>query len=610
MDRFAARKRIVADLDALGLLEKIDDHKLSVPRGDRSGAIIEPYLTDQWYVDIKPLAEPAIAAVENGDIEFVPKSYENTYFAWMRDIQDWCISRQQWWGHRIPAYYDDAGNVYVGRSEDEVRTAHGLGADVALRQEDDVLETWFSSALWTFGTLGWPEDTEELSKYHPTDVLVTGHDIIFFWVARMIMMTLKFMGQVPFRKVYIHGLVRDGEGRKMSKTKGNGLDPLDFMDGISVEDLITKRTSNLTQPQMAPRIEKATRKEFPEGIAAYGTDAVRFMFCASASTGRDVRFDVARVEGYRNFCNKLWNASRFVLDQCDTYDARLPRTPSAADRWIESELSELTERCHLALSTYRFDLYANSLYEFIWHNFCDWYLELTKPVFWNEAQDPAAKAAAQHTLLTTLEGVLRLTHPVMPFITEALWQEVAPRIDRGAATIMLQEFPQATDFNKDTNAQRQIRWLQQFVTGVRNIRGEANLKPGQKLPVLLQGGDAADREFATDLGALVEHLARIETPQWLDTDADAGACALNVVGELKIMVPLAGLIDIDAEVARLQKQQAKLQQELQRVQGKLRNAKFVDNAPDDVVAKEREKAADYEATLDKITAQIVQLQGA
>ncbi len=607
LPRNDARKRVVADLDALGLLEKIEDHKLSVPRGDRSGAVIEPWLTDQWFVDIKPLAEPAIAAVESGAIEFVPKNYENTYFAWMRDIQDWCISRQQWWGHRIPAYFDDAGNVYVARSEDEARSKHNLAADLPLRQETDVLETWFSSSLWTFGTLGWPNNTEELSKYHPTDVLVTGHDIIFFWVARMIMMTLKFVGEVPFRKVYMHGLVRDGEGRKMSKTKGNGLDPLDFMDGIDVDGLVAKRTSNLTQPQMAARIEKATRKEFPEGIAAYGTDAVRFMFCASASTGRDVRFDVNRVEGYRNFCNKLWNASRYVLDQCQDFDPQAPYELGAADAWITTELSELTERCHQALGTYRFDLYANSLYEFIWHNFCDWYLELTKPVFWDEQTDPKVRAGAMHTLLNVLETVLRLAHPVMPFITEALWLEVAPRIERGGDTIMLRTFPSVEDNPKDADAQQQIAWLQQFVTGVRNIRGEANLKPGQRLPVLLQGGDAQDQRFAAELGSLAEHLARIESPQWLDAGADPGACALAVVGDLKVMVPLAGLIDVDAELARLEKQRARIDKDLSRIQGKLGNAKFVDNAPEEVVAKEREKAAEHSATLEKIDAQIAQL---
>ncbi len=611
LDRYVARKRIVKDLDALGLLDEIKDHKLMVPRGDRSGAVIEPWLADQWYVAIESLAKPAIEAVESGAIEFVPASYANTYFAWMRDIQDWAISRQQWWGHRIPAYYDEAGKIYVGRSEAEVRAKNNLADDVTLRQDEDVLDTWFSSALWTFATLGWPEETEDLAQYHPTDVLVTGHDIIFFWVARMIMMTLKFTGEVPFKKVYITGLVRDGEGQKMSKSKGNGLDPLDFMDGISLEELIAKRTTGLMQPQMAKRIEKATRKDFPKGIEAYGTDAMRFTFCALASTGRDVRFDTNRIEGYRNFCNKLWNASRYVLEQCDGFDLDAERELSLADRWILTELGLLVEKCELAVETYRFDLLATALYEFTWGQYCDWYLELTKPLLWDEdaeAADPKRHNGARHTLLTVLESLLRIAHPVIPFITEALWTEVAPKLNRGGDTIMIQQYPSPDDQPKDEQASASIAWLQSLITGVRNIRGEANLKETQQVPLLLQGGSERDRTLAAATNQLFTKLAKLESVTWIEDDVTPPLNALALVGDLKVMVPLAGLIDVEAEIARLQKKIDKAQGDVKRVAGKLGNAKFVDNAPPEVVAKEREKQAEAEAELETLLAQLEALK--
>ena len=614
LDRVAARKQIVKDLDAAGLLEEIKDHKLMVPRGDRSNAIIEPLLTDQWFVKIGPLAEPAIAAVENGDITFVPKQYENTYFAWMRDLKDWCISRQQWWGHRIPAFYDDAGNVYVAEDEATARAKYRLADDLALAADDDVLETWFSSALWPFATLGWPEETPELQRYLPTNTLITGHDIIFFWVARMIMMTLHFTGKIPFQTVYIHGLIKDAEGQKMSKTKGNGLDPLDFIDGIDLEALVAKRTSNLTQPKMAQRIEKQTRKDFPEGIAAYGTDALRFTFAALATTGRDVRFDTNRIEGYRNFCNKLWNASKFVLMNTEDVDLSLASTPSAVDQWILSKCARMIHDARFALDTYRFDIYANTVYEFVWHEYCDWYLELSKPLLWNKDADPAARVAAQRTLLQVLEVLLRTAHPVMPFITETLWQQVAGRLglihDGQDASIMLQAFPESTDMPTNDAAEAQTEWLKAVITGIRTIRGEANIKPSQEIPLLLQGGEAKDRDNATQAENMLARLANVTSIEWLSDDAEPPLNALSLVGELKVMVPLAGLIDLEAERARIGKEVGKAQQELEKIEKKLGNESFVAKAPEAVVAKERNRAAELKGTLETLEGQLQALANA
>ncbi len=614
LDRVAARKQIVKDLDAAGLLEEIKDHKLMVPRGDRSNAIIEPLLTDQWFVKIGPLAEPAIAAVENGDITFVPKQYENTYFAWMRDLKDWCISRQQWWGHRIPAFYDDAGNVYVAEDEATARAKYRLADDLALAADDDVLETWFSSALWPFATLGWPEETPELERYLPTNTLITGHDIIFFWVARMIMMTLHFTGKIPFQTVYIHGLIKDAEGQKMSKTKGNGLDPLDFIDGIDLEALVAKRTSNLTQPKMAQRIEKQTRKDFPEGIAAYGTDALRFTFAALATTGRDVRFDTNRIEGYRNFCNKLWNASKFVLMNTEDVDLSLASTPSAVDQWILSKCARMIHDARFALDTYRFDIYANTVYEFVWHEYCDWYLELSKPLLWNKDADPAARVAAQRTLLQVLEVLLRTAHPVMPFITETLWQQVAGRLglihDGQDASIMLQAFPESTDMPTNDAAEAQTEWLKAVITGIRTIRGEANIKPSQEIPLLLQGGEAKDRDNATQAENMLARLANVTSIEWLGDDAEPPLNALSLVSELKVMVPLAGLIDLGAERARIGKEVGKAQQELEKIEKKLGNESFVAKAPEAVVAKERNRAAELKGTLETLEGQLQALANA
>ncbi|KRT55122.1 valyl-tRNA synthetase [endosymbiont of Ridgeia piscesae] len=615
MDRYLARKQIVADLEASGLLERIDDHKLMVPRGDRSGTVIEPFLTDQWYVKVGPLAKPAIEAVEKGDIKFVPDNWKNTYYEWMRNIQDWCISRQIWWGHRIPAWYDDEGNVYVGRSEAEVRNQHGLDADYPLRQDEDVLDTWFSSALWPFSTLGWPEDTQRLQAFYPTNVLVTGFDIIFFWVARMIMMGLKFMdGQVPFHEVYVHGLVRDSHGDKMSKSKGNVLDPIDLIDGIDLEALVAKRTRGMMQPKLAKKIEKQTRKEFPDGIPSFGTDALRFTFAALAATGRDIKFDLGRIEGYRNFCNKLWNASRYVLMNTEGEDCgqSLPRSGgelerSVADRWILSRLQQTKQSITEAIENYRFDHAAQAIYEFTWNHYCDWYLELTKPVLNSDTASEAAKRGTRRTLVRVLEALLRLAHPIMPFITEEIWQQVAPLTGKDGETIMLQPYPSFRQALVDPEAEQQMEWVMQFILGIRKIKGEMDIAPSKKVPVLLANASKQDAAWAEAARPYLDFLARTESIIRLDEGNAGPESATALVGEMQVLIPLAGLIDKDAELARLEKEMGKLQAELERTDKKLANPNFVDKAPEAVVQKERDKLevarralADLETQAEKI----------
>ncbi|MEP0202151.1 MAG: valine--tRNA ligase [Halioglobus sp.] len=607
LDRFDARKTIVADMDSLGLLDKVDDHVLKVPRGDRSGVVIEPYLTLQWYVDAKSLAQPAIEAVETGAIKFVPQQWENTYFAWMRDIQDWCISRQLWWGHRIPAWYDDAGNIYVGPDEASVRSEHDLDDSIALRQDDDVLDTWFSSALWTFSTLGWPEETEDLATFHPTNVLVTGFDIIFFWVARMIMMTLHLRKEVPFHTVYVHGLVRDAEGQKMSKSKGNVLDPIDLIDGIELEELVEKRTAGMMQPKLATRIEKATRKHFPDGIGAYGTDALRFTYYSLASTGRDIRFDIGRIEGYRNFCNKIWNAARYVLMNCEDQDCATdpaaPYTLSLADRWIISKLQETEEAVANSVANYRFDHASQALYEFIWNEYCDWYLELSKPTLWDESANVESQRGTRRTLVRVLEAWLRLLHPFMPFITEEIWQTVAPLAGKSGHTIMLQPYPQPDAALIDNAANADIEWLKSFIVGVRNIRGEMNIPPGKALPVLVRNGSDSDKSRLESNAPFLTQLAKLESTTWLSDGDTAPVAATSLVGTMEILVPMAGLIDQDAELKRLAKEIERLDKELARIRGKLSNAAFVDKAPAEVVAKERAKQAGLEDSLQQLKQQ-------
>ena len=592
LDRYAARSQVVAELEALGLVERIEDHMMAVPRGERSGVVIEPYMSDQWYVKIQPLADPAIKVVEDGDIEFVPKNLENTYYAWMHNIQDWCVSRQQWWGHRIPAWYDADGKVYVGRSEAEVRADHNLSDTVSLAQDDDVLDTWFSSALWTFSTLGWPEDTPELRTFHSTDLMVTGHDIITFWVSRMIMMSLKFTGQVPFHKVYIHGLVTDADGQKMSKSKGNGLDPLDIVDGISIDDLIKKRTANLLQPKMAERIAKATRKEFPEGIKAYGTDPLRFTFYSIASTARTVRFDMNRVEGYRNFCNKLWNAANFVFMNTEGHAIDGPMTLNVIDRWIISAFQQTAAAVNLAMATYRFDLAAKAIYEFVWDELCDWYLELSKPMLLSTDVSIEAQRGARHTLLSVLEQTLRLAHPFIPFMTEEIWQQI-PRSIRGqGATIMLQAFPEANATAVDLAAEGDIQWIKAIVTGTRNIRGEMDISFARPIPVLFANGSDADKARLEAHRPLLTFLIKPERLEWLAATDEVPVSATQLVGDMQLLVPMNGLIDKDAEITRLDKEIDKKRAEIGRAEGKINNPSFVDKAPAEVVQKEKDKVQD------------------
>ncbi len=616
LDRYAARDCIVSDLQKAGLLEKVEDHTLKAPRGDRSGLVIEPLLTDQWFVSTKPLAEPAIAAVEDGRIEFVPKQWQNTYFSWMRDIQDWCISRQLWWGHRIPAWYDDEGNFYVGRNEEEVREKHNLG-NINLRQDEDVLDTWFSSGLWTFGTLGWPEMTDALKKYHSTDVLVTGFDIIFFWVARMIMMTMHLMKhedgspQVPFKTIYVTGLIRDESGDKMSKSKGNVLDPLDLIDGISLEDLLTKRTGNMMQPQLAKKIEKQTRKHFPEGMAAYGTDALRFTLCSLASTGRDIKFDLGRIEGNRNFCNKIWNAASYVLLNCENQDCGQTGGEvelTLADKWIISRLQRTEQKVLAALDSYRFDHAAETLYSFIWNEYCAWYLELSKPVLWDDQASAAQLRGTRRTLVCVLEAALRLAHPLMPYITEEIWQKVKPLVGKDGDSIMLEAYPEFDASKIDEQAEADLNWVREVIEGVRTIRGEMGISPARPIPVLFSQGQTADQEKLNANSQFLIKLAKLESVTWLEAGDEVPLSAMALVGEMEVLVPMAGLIDKDAELARLQKELGKLDAEMKRLNGKLGNAKFVDNAPVDVVAKERAKLAEAEAAANALRQQVEKIQ--
>ena len=599
LDRYEAREAVLADLEELGLLVETRPHTLQVPRGDRTGQVIEPYLTDQWFVKMDGLARRGLELVESGEVKFVPPNWINTYRHWMENIQDWCISRQLWWGHRIPAWFDAEGNCHVGRSEAEVRARLGLAADAVLTQDSDVLETWFSSQLWPFSTLGWPDaqamDERGFERYLPSSVLVTGFDIIFFWVARMIMASDWFTGQVPFRDVYITGLIRDAQGQKMSKSKGNVLDPLDIIDGIALEDLVAKRTGGLMQPRLAEKIEKATRKEFPDGIIAHGADALRFTIAALAGHGRDIKFDLGRAEGYKNFCNKLWNASRFALmntEGCRFAGVPQPRTD--AEKWILARLAAVTAQAQEHFAAYRFDLLAQVLYEFAWNGFCDWFVELAKPAL--QGEDAQAAASTRHTLLYVLESLLRLLHPLVPFVTEELWRQVAPRLGVEGDSISLQPYPQPEDFaGQDyAAAEADIEWFKAMVSALRRVRSELGVSPGKQVRLLLQAGSAADRERLARFDSQLRFLLRLESVQWLDSDA-APASATAIVGELKLLVPLEGLVDLDAERARLDKELARVGAEKDKSQAKL--DRFTDKVPAAVVEQERQRLADWTAQL-------------
>jgi len=611
LDRFEARKRIVADLEQAGLLVEIKPHRLPVPRGDRTNAVIEPLLTDQWYVKVAPLAEAAIKVVEDGKIRFIPENWTKTYYEWMHKIEDWCISRQIWWGHRIPAWYDDNGQIYVGYNEEHVRRKYQLAHDLPLRQDEDVLDTWFSSALWPFSTLGWPDDTKRLHSFYPTSVLVTGFDIIFFWVARMIMMGIKFIGDVPFREVYIHGLVRDAEGQKMSKSKGNVLDPLDLIDGIDLESLVVKRTSGLMQPEQAPKIEKQTRAQFPNGIPSFGTDALRFTFAALASTGRDIRFDMGRIDGYRNFCNKLWNATRYVLMNTEGKDTGLNALPvelSLGDRWILALQQQVSQEINQHIANYRFDLAAQTLYEFTWNEYCDWYLEFSKPVLQDPNSSEAAQRGTRRTLVQVLESLLRLLHPFIPYITEELWQAVAPLAGKQGATIMQQPYPTLQVELVDHDALQEIQWAKQFILGVRRIRSEMDINPSKLLPVLLQNGSELDQSRLAKHQQVVRSLARIEAITWLNNEENAPESAIALVGEMRVLIPLAGLIDKEAELKRLTKEIEKIRKDYDKSLAKLQNPQFTDRAPAEVVQKEQQRVAEMQASISQLESQFTKIQ--
>jgi len=607
LDRFKARKQIVSDLEAKKLLEKVQDHKLVVPRGDRTGAVIEPFLTDQWYVRVAPLAEEAIKAVEDGRIQFVPENWSKTYYEWMRNIQDWCISRQIWWGHRIPAWYDSDGNFYVARNATDAqalaRTKHGR--DVALTQDEDVLDTWFSSALWPFSTLGWPDKTKELKTFYPTSVLVTGFDIIFFWVARMIMMGLKFMGDVPFKQVYITGLIRDAHGQKMSKSKGNILDPIDLIDGIELEALVRKRTTGLMQPQMAKKIEQATRQEYPNGIPTFGTDALRFTMASLATQGRDIKFDLGRIDGYRNFCNKLWNAARYVLMNTEGQDCGVEGTVSltVADHWIRSRLQEVAAEIETNFRDYRFDLAAQTIYGFIWYEYCDWYLELSKVILTDTTRPPEQHRGTRQTLVQVLESALRLLHPIMPFITEEIWQRVAPLAGKTGQTIMHEPYPVPNPKQVRIDASDEMRWTMAVITGVRNIRGEMNIAPGKPLPLLLQDGSAQDKGYLDANLPYLTALARAESVTWMKPGTDAPESATTLIGKMKLLIPLGSLIDKHAELERLGKEVDRIEKELSKAKTKLSNPDFVARAPKQVVDQEHGRVEAFESALNDLRVQ-------
>jgi len=610
LDRFEARNKIVTDLQQQSFLEKTEDHNLSIPRGERSGAIVEPMLTDQWFVKMETLAKPAIDAVNSGELNFIPKKWHKTYLQWLENIQDWCISRQLWWGHRIPVWYDNDDNIFVAHTETDARKKYQLDPNIELKQDSDVLDTWFSASLWPFATLGWPEKSESFKTFYPTQALVTGFDIIFFWVARMVMMGLKLTGQTPFKEVYIHGLIRDSQGKKMSKSKGNTLDPIDLIDGIKLDALIEKRTSTLLQPKMAKSIEKQTRKEFPNGIASYGTDALRFTFCALASTGRDINFDMGRIEGYRNFCNKLWNAARFVIMNTENKDLN-PEKPleySLADNWIRSRLQDTITRVEKAFKHYRFDLLAQALYEFTWNEYCDWYLELSKCILNDNHSKPAEQRGTRVTLLEVLESLLRLIHPIMPFITEEIWQKISRFLGKSGKTIMLEPYPKFESNQYNTDIEAEVAWLKDIIIAIRTIRSEMGISPAKSIPVIFNKGNRKDKKRSEHCEHYIKTLAKISDIRWADANERLTSTATDVVDQLEIHIPLAGLINKNAELARLQKEMTKLEKEQEKSAKKLDNPNYVNKAPTEVVAKERDKLQQTVEVLEKLKQQYASIE--
>ncbi len=598
LDRFVAREVVVKDLEKQNLIEKIDSHTMMIPRGDRTNSVIEPYMTDQWFVKIKPLAEPAIHAVKNGDIRFVPANWEKTYFNWMENIEDWCISRQIWWGHRIPSWYDRNGNIYVAKNVEEAQKQAGKG--VELTQDEDVLDTWFSSALWPFSTLGWPEKTSELSRFYPTSVLVTGFDIIFFWVARMIMFGIKFAGNVPFKDIYITGLIKDGHGQKMSKSKGNVLDPIDLIDGISLEELLEKRTQGMMQPELASKIKKQTEKEFSNGIPPFGTDALRFTFTALASFGRDIKFDLKRVEGCRNFCNKLWNASRFVLMKLESRSIDFDATLSIPDKWILSRLQHTKIAVEKHLFDYRLDLMSQTLYEFVWHDYCDWYLELSKPLLDNKE----TRSGCEVTLIQVLSETLTLLHPIIPFITEEIFEQCRSLNNDKSERLITKPYPEIDQTLISKSSESEIAWLQEFILGIRQIRAEMNITPGKPLPCFIQNLDTSDEAYIKNNLSIIKKLAKLESIKQLSEDDSSPESATVLVGEMKILIPLAGLVDKKQEILRLKKEIEKLIKHQQQYSGKLNNKKFISEAPKAVVEKEQLKLSSVEKTLEDLELQL------
>ena len=602
LDIDSARKKVLDELEKLGQLSDTEPYTVQIPRSERSNSILQPLVTNQWFVDVTKLSQEAIRVVKENETQFVPKNWENTYFAWMNELQDWCISRQLWWGHRIPAWFDKEGNIFVGESEEDVRKKYDLDSR-NLRQEEDVLDTWFSSALWTFSTLGWPKKDNLLSRYHPTSVLVTGFDIIFFWVARMIMMTTHFIHEVPFRKILIHGLIRDSEGQKMSKSKGNTLDPLDIIDGIDLKDLIDKRTEGLMQPRMKERIVKQTKKDFPNGINAYGTDALRLTFCSLASGGRDINFDIKRVEGYRNFCNKLWNASRFINLNIDNFGISEKRSSSIVDDWIDFKFNETVKKVNKAFEEFRFDLVTKAIYEFIWYELCDWFIELNKI---DLNQDEITKAEINRSMVDVLEKTLRLAHPIMPFITEDIWQQLKKYHCSDLESITISAYPSVNNGLSESGYKR-IEWLKDVVTGIRNIRGELNLKPSTQISCIFENGTENEKSSLEDVESYVKRLSGLKAIKWADPQDESPPASIFTRENLKVLIPLEGLIDAEKESERLIKKIAKISKEKDMLASKLSNKKFTENAPKELVSSQKERLSVLATELDNLRAQISEL---